>query len=282
MKTRPMPHHILIGLTVMTIAGCFPYNPYGYNQSYGPYSLPPGNIVPRAGAGQGAYLSPNDFSSGTPAYTPTQTLHWHQSQQTHSAGRNDVRRGGGSQDVFEEPLSGKIVPNPRVLDEPLKTNSNVIDSPLSLNDSFFDPKVVAASSVNTSDSSSDENGQFTSPKSFEPAALVSQLAEKISNTSLNEPNPYAYDKNYTWLRGVVEYDKQDNLWHLLYDITPDATDQFGGEVTLIDDSRLNVLRNGEIILIDGHVDDTMRDQLGKPGYRIERFSRLVPKDQSTN
>lgn len=94
-------------------------------------------------------------------------------------------------------------------------------------------------------------------------------------------NPYDYDPSHHWLRGVVDYDPSDKTWNLIYDVTPDRDDPFAGSITLADDPRLSVLKNDDVVLVEGSIDYNKRDRRGKPRYRIgsktENFSRLIPR-----
>jgi len=79
------------------------------------------------------------------------------------------------------------------------------------------------------------------------------------------------------LRGIVEYDEQEKSWNITYNATPDKTDKFGGNIVLLDQGRLNRFTNGDVVLIDGHIDGSQQDKMGKPCFRVSKVQKLVPK-----
>ncbi len=95
------------------------------------------------------------------------------------------------------------------------------------------------------------------------------------------PNPYEYDhKNYRWLRGKVDYDERDKTWNIIYSLTPDQHEKFGGSMTLVDHPDLQKLRTDDVVLLEGKIDPDALDRTGKAKYRIEKvFGPLVPKQQ---
>ena len=99
---------------------------------------------------------------------------------------------------------------------------------------------------------------------------------RTSATTAPSSNPFAYDASqYRWLRGVVAYDQASNSWQMVYSASPETDDKLGGSVTLVPDQRLKSLRNNEVVLIKGQVDNSSRDQFGKPRYRVQQISRVT-------
>jgi hypothetical protein len=97
-------------------------------------------------------------------------------------------------------------------------------------------------------------------------------------SSPDAPNPYSYDRDkYSWLRGVVEFNPEDKAWHIMYSANPDETDKYGGDISLIDDPQLAGFQDQDVVLLTGHVDPQSTDGLGKPRYRIERASKVIPR-----
>ncbi|WP_166829592.1 hypothetical protein [Thalassoroseus pseudoceratinae] len=90
-----------------------------------------------------------------------------------------------------------------------------------------------------------------------------------------ELSPYDRDPNgYSWLRGIVDYDPQDNVWIIFYSQVPQANDPFNGQITLADHPKLTGLQDGEVVFVEGGIDNTNLDpRTGFPKYRI---SRIVP------
>ena len=103
-------------------------------------------------------------------------------------------------------------------------------------------------------------------------------ASNTVSTPTARPNPYDYDReNYTWLRGVVDYDTTHQTWHIIYNLRPDKDDRYGGSSTLSDSPQLSSLQPNDIVLVEGRFDANSRDNIGKPTYRIDHVARLVPK-----
>ncbi len=86
--------------------------------------------------------------------------------------------------------------------------------------------------------------------------------------------PFAYDsQNYKWLRGVVNYEKTDRHWSLVYSDAPDAADELSGCVTIGDQPELMGIGDGEIILVTGEFSGTDTDPRGKPIYVVKEITR---------
>jgi len=131
----------------------------------------------------------------------------------------------------------------------------------------------------SSRSSSGVELEFEEPdaESFqEPFRPASNTVSTSIPTS--RPNPYDYDReNYTWLRGVVDYDTKHQTWHIIYNLRPDQNDRYGGSSTLSASPQLNSLKPNDIVLVEGRFDPNSRDNIGKPTYQIDHVARLVPK-----
>jgi hypothetical protein len=123
---------------------------------------------------------------------------------------------------------------------------------------------------------------INSPPTVKPAATggssttIDPSATPMSNTT-GTPNPYDYDrKTYTWLRGKVDYEEGTKSWQIIYSL--DGKDKFGGSLTLSDDPKLKKLRNDDVVLVEGRVDESRKTSRGKPVYKIDHlFGPLVPK-----
>lgn len=114
---------------------------------------------------------------------------------------------------------------------------------------------------------------FQQPAKFQPASFDLSVG-----SSQHSPSPFNYDKqNYRWLRGIIEFDEQEKSWNITYNATPDKSDKFGGNIVLIDQGKLNRFTNGDVVLLDGAIDGSKQDQMGKPCYRISKAQRLLPK-----
>lgn len=88
-------------------------------------------------------------------------------------------------------------------------------------------------------------------------------------------DPYGYEQGtYAWLRGVVSQDKADGSWCITYDLEPTTYDTYGGNLTLSADDRLSSLTDGDVVLVEGAVDTSGVDRLGKPLYRVGELVQL--------
>jgi hypothetical protein len=79
--------------------------------------------------------------------------------------------------------------------------------------------------------------------------------------------------DYSSVQGVVDFDQADRTWSIVYDETPAAEDRFAGHFTLGDSPLLQTLRHGERVRLEGDVDPTRPDRLGKPTYQAVRIIR---------
>lgn len=123
-----------------------------------------------------------------------------------------------------------------------------------------------------------KSDSFMAPAKFQAASF--ELPVEFGNKSANpkSPSPFSYDKQqYRWLRGIIEFDEQEKHWNITYNATPDQSDKFGGNIVLIDQGKLNHFKNGDVVLIDGKIDGSRQDKMGKPFYQISKAQKLVPK-----
>lgn len=127
-------------------------------------------------------------------------------------------------------------------------------------------------------------GKFHPPKTISPAPLPGITppgkAATTDGKTTAAPNPYDYDeKKYAWLRGKLDYDDASKTWHIIYSLSPDAGDQYGGSFTLVDHAQLKKMQSDDVVLIEGKIDPAARDARNKPCYRIDTlFGPLVPKN----
>ena len=96
--------------------------------------------------------------------------------------------------------------------------------------------------------------------------------QPVSATSA--PVEYGFDsENYTWLRGALRYDDSLKSWYINY--SPAAQDRFRGNLILaVAQDQLNGFRSGEMIDVQGHVDEARPNSNGLPTYHIESIRRV--------
>jgi hypothetical protein len=116
--------------------------------------------------------------------------------------------------------------------------------------------------------------RLNSDSHLRTAEFSTQVRSAGVTPTAGKADRYGYDpENYSWLKGIVEYDAKQQVWHLTYSLAPDETDQFGGEVTLKNTAHFQYLRSGEPVRVEGNFDPAQRDRLGKPVYEVVRMIR---------
>src|SRR5206468_3405507 len=91
------------------------------------------------------------------------------------------------------------------------------------------------------------------------------------------PNPYDYDKKtFRWIRGVADYDEEQQVWYVVYNPDPARNDRYGGSICLVDHPKLSSLRRNDVVLVEGKVDAQSPDSLGKPKFQIDHIGRCIP------
>jgi len=119
------------------------------------------------------------------------------------------------------------------------------------------------------------NDPFAAPmRSVSNGSTVTARPTKFSDAGEGR-KPFGYDtRNYTWLRGYIDYDPQDQRWIMIYSSTPESSDRFGGSVTLQDHQLLSRVKPQDHVLVEGDLNQAAFDQHGKPMYRIDKIVRL--------
>ena len=271
--------HILCGMTLLFLTGCYHSTPYGYNGYPGVYTVPPtgGNYVP-----QGAIILPptNVDPNGSGTFQQDQ---WSPTQVSPTPA-DDVP-------VYDGSDSDPSVPDYSEPDtdfsDPGNFNNNQPSNDPPMGDFSFNappkstPRLVHSASP-TQIQMTGASNQFLPPiiAISDPAV---HTTVQIKGNSQNQPNPCAYDKrHFRWLLGLADYNSEDGTWNLIYNLQPDQSDPYGGSFQLVSDDRLNSLKaqaqqEKMVLLVEGYIDSKVPDQNGKPSYRIEHLSRLRRK-----
>ena len=239
-----------VGSLCLFTSGCFSYSPYGQPS---PYGGPPQTVMGPQPLGSGVTpgaawvpASPGVAPSGVTAPEPAR------------------RANSGAKDVFEEPADGKAVPDPI---EPGKAKPEEGTEPFGFNDDR-EPELahtVAGDSIATN--SIVQTAEFTTQVRSDGVKPVSAQNEQFGHDA----------EGFTWLKGIAEFDRADQSWHLLYSPTPDEADPYGGEVTFKNTPHFKMLRSRETIRVEGRFDPNQRDRLGKPVYEVKRLIRAAPR-----
>ncbi len=79
--------------------------------------------------------------------------------------------------------------------------------------------------------------------------------------------------DYAWLSGQVEYSRLGGgTWRLRY-ASVDEEDRYGGSVTLVENAGLDRLRDGQRVIVQGHLSNP-DDTRPAPAYRVDWFRVL--------
>jgi len=117
----------------------------------------------------------------------------------------------------------------------------------------------------------DAEDGFFAPVPARPASATRTVAAA--------PSPYDHDaRGYRWLRGKLDYDALSQTWSIIYSLNPGRDDRYGGSFTLGSHPDFRRFASGDVVLIEGQVDDATRNPSnGKPVYRPSKlFGPLVP------
>jgi hypothetical protein len=196
--------------------------------------------------------------------------------------------GGNSAPLYDNPAgSGGLVPAPTDADDqkdfgPTPTSGNPGGAEgLSNSDIHLEPietEPATPTGAAAPSSALADHEPFESP--MRPAssggATVAARTASLATPS-NLPNPFAHDVKFTWLRGIVDFDPQDQRWVIVYSADPEGNDRYGGCLTLSDHAVLKLVKPGDVVYVEGTVDESSLDQHGKPIYRIDAIKKMKPK-----
>jgi len=270
MSNRPIRRFacgLLAPLALAVLSGCYSYNPYGYGghpevlstipmPSIAPSGGPiprqpmlPGlvPIGPQAAAPNGAIgsgLMPPTLATPTPA--TAQPVPNYQDPTDSAVGRESTEAGDGAakSSTLRIPADGTLT-------------SGVAESA---------GDVIQAGA----ETKSRTPAEFTAPVTAVPIDPAPTTVPAI-----NESN-YGYDvAGYTWFKGTVEFDKADGAWHLMYAVTPSQNDPYGGDISLVDDPRLEALQHNDVIYVTGTLKSGLTDRVGKPRFQIQQLSNIT-------
>lgn len=278
------------GFVCLFVSGCFTYGPYGHPGAYPvvPHTAMVSQPMIGGQAPPGTIWTPASPTLATPnrageltAPQPTRSLN------------------SEAADHLDESDGGKSVPDPI---DPAKPSATEPQDAFGLDNEAKSPKRSTKTTQNRrrpldddqdivriSNGSLDEAEPELANSNDEPSDRSSGLktAEFQTQVRGNGVTPasaqrdiFGYDgEGYTWLKGIVEYDRAEKSWHLIYNKTPDENDPYGGEVTLKNPQLFkNILRSGQAVHVQGEFDETLQDRLGKPLYDVKQLGpEAAPK-----
>ena len=268
-----------------------PQPQYGYPT--GPGSAPyytPGAPTFQPGGGS----NPTPINGGSPTNSgdpnsngqPGNAPNWNNSAPNNTYDNNN----GGSNSAPKFDPNGVGVPDPA--DEPVGTRPPSTQRPTGLTPTSG----ASTRSRRNNDQSQvfDQEDQRQRPASFDNEEVVEaegayeqpiirqasgsddndfQETKRVPRTSQTSAKPYGHDPQFRWLKGVVEYDENSQIWVIMYDDNPKPSDQLGGELMLGNHKSLGQLQSGDKVIIEGMFDDSETDSRGKPVYQIQRLQK---------
>lgn len=260
---------IACALAALSLAGCYspyrqsPYSPYGSGvpmyspqaaPQFGPPMISPSPTFP-GGTTPGGTFPPSNgtFPSDNLSPTPDPNSSFPPSDNGGFAPRDSDGTGLVPDDNYYDPEN---LP-------PARGGSNTFEGTST-------PFEQDGASLKRGPSAAESVG-----RRYEPARSESRL-QLASHPASSASEPYGYDaEKYRWLKGLVDYDEEQETWLLVYDVTPDVDDDFKGQITLAHSPMLDELNNNDAVLVEGRVDTSLRDSgTLKPQYRVERVQRI--------
>jgi hypothetical protein len=249
-----------MGLALVVMTGCQSYFPNGYGNN-GPYSSIPA----------GTYVQPG-ATGGRPAQYPTPAG----GQTNTSPGQTGGQSSKNSKSVPDYRTPGDLpsdlgTPANEEENNAIKRGKSSGGNPGGSVDDVSDDSDVSLSSI--------DDDKFVSPTPYRTAAASSDDIEPRRLAAKPRPSPYKKDPDgYRWLRGTVVRDPKSKTWRITYSRNGVDGDPYGGSLTLVDDEILDTLIDDDVIVVDGAVDESVRDRFGKPCYRVQKMEPLVPKE----
>lgn len=267
---------------LLVVTGCHPYGyqPYGYGNGYGygpTYAPQPQYYSPGGGSPSNGIYVPQTISPASPTpITPTPsspTPTW----------RPGTTNDNSAPTFNPNPDAGGRVPPARDPGDDFPGNPGASLTPTTGNVTASLPTfergglAAAAPPALTAEIVPSGNKVVSNDPFESPARLPTDLDSQPMPPAAAKPlNPYEFDRQgYKWLRGVIDYDELSETWSIVYNLTPDATDPYAGSLIVSPHPDLGKLARGDIVLLEGRIDDKLKDRSGKPIYTITKVQLLA-------
>jgi hypothetical protein len=244
-------------VSATVLSGCYSFPPYG---SYpGAYPAAPSAYPQQSLVMPGDVVGSPAVTTGQPGqstFTPSGTL---------EAPKYEPRSESAPPMANPVPQPRDPGPDAATMDDPAERTSQKVEPTEADDLSSIEP----------------ERLQFAEPivRSTEdvPADGIVAVSLEQEAQALAGASGLERDVQFRWVQGIVEYDKTQRSWHLIYDLEPAVTDTLGGEITL--DGRLPLTEsdNGRLIRVSGQFDPSRLDRLNKPVYRVSRLEPVVAR-----
>lgn len=248
-----------------------PYGPgYGYGPSYGPTYPAPQYMGPSTGP---TYVPQGTPSTGspTPITNPPSNNNPLNLRSPSTPPSNDAP-------MFNpNPNTGTVPPGRDPLDD---LNSANPGASLSLPNSntaklpvFERGGLAATAPPVVADVVKTVSGSDTDPFFEAPSRLPVETNASPMGVTEPDRSPYQYDgQSYKWLKGAVDYDDKTQTWSIIYDLTPDPSDKYGGSFTITAHPDLANFQIGDIALLEGTIDPKQLDPTGRPIYTVTKVT----------
>lgn len=269
---------------VLLLTGChhYPNGPMYYNAA--PYS--PGPVYGPSMAPTPGYMAPGPVYTPQPGPTPLPGNPNSPTPinpgSTAPTWRPDTSGGGSTRPLDDAP---PFRPNPG-------SNNNLVPDPL---EPGFDsspppaaslPRATPIMQASTTPAQPAIPAQPVSNAGADPFETPRRLPAMPTQadpfeatpaaTEASKQTPYGYDdQGYAWLRGIVDFDPQSGTWSIIYNLTPDIDDKFGGSFVFAGHESLKSLKPGTLVLAKGRADPGRSDARGKPLYEISQLVILA-------
>lgn len=249
------------------LAGCnsYPYSPYA---PYGPYTVPPSNqYYPPPGSmpvPQGNNYLPQSEPTPIP---PANNTYGNPSALGNPNTGTEILPSSPEKDPFYSPNSGgssginQPVPNPA---DQFNSGEGELDPFGSSSSSIYRPNQQLPNELNSA---------TREPLPFNEQGQTRNVLQASAELDLFQEKPEYFDydtANYRWLKGVINF--ENNSWNIIYDVIPDHTDRYQGSLTVQAHPQLRQV--GQAVHLQGYLDPSQKDALGKPVYVIQNITRL--------
>lgn len=276
-----------------------PYAPPGGYSPAGPQTPPP-TYTPGTTAPPGGYGYPGNYPSSPAAppggfpQNPGTRQSWHQPDQGPIAADTPAATSSASNIVLasaSEPIdepqtrfssSGRpgviriVEPPP---DQGVRTRDHMVSSdlqpPQDLRWRGNAGAPRAASSSEPTDHAADPAAVSAAGEATRADSARNNRAHAAAqpiNVVSAEPAVYAFDRDYKWLQGRLEYGQVEGRWRLRYIAGGGPADELGGKIVLADSPLLEGFRSGDFVTVQGRLQRPQVNAAGfAPAYHVERI-----------
>jgi hypothetical protein len=260
MQTRSL---VMMGLALFGSAGCQSYFPNGYGGAGAYSAFPPGTYAPST---RGAPTNPT--------YQPSRA---NAPSGASMKAEDPLKNGDGARGQKSVPNYKDTGTIPRNLGTPSNDDEETIrrstssrEQPASRLDGFGDDSDEPLAAFG--------NDEFSAPQPIKRTAAIDEGQPR--NVRRPTRGLFQCDRDdYTYLRGIVSRDPQGKGWLLKYSDDPTDGDMYHGILKIVDHERIDLLREGDTIRVEGTIDATSKDRSSKPVYRVQLLDWVKPRGE---